>query len=187
MWSPLDPHQSKFNEIRNAHCLKRDDRIGVTPYFPYRFRHVLEGSMSGRRPLAMNDGANAKTVFIVDDDEAVRDSLSILLDAYGLGVEAFDSVAAFKHALGAKRGACLILDQHMPVTTGLEFLASSEGQDLGMPVILVTAHNDKEIRAQANEAGVFAFLAKPVDGDALMAAVTSAIARSRAMKYTEQR
>jgi FixJ family two-component response regulator len=178
--------KAKFEEVPNSHRLTRDHRIGETPYFPHHFRHVIEASVSGRRPRAMNDGANAKTVFIVDDDEAVRDSLSILLDAYGLGVEAFDSIAAFKRARGTKRGACLILDQHMPVTTGLEYLASSEGQDLDMPVILVTAHNDKEIRAQANEAGVFAFLAKPVDGDALMAAVASAIARSRAMQCSEQ-
>ena len=77
----------------------------------------------------MSNGSKG-TVFIVDDDAAVRDSLSILLDAYGLGVEAFDSVAAFRSARAEKHGACLILDQHMPVVTGLEFLASSEGNDL---------------------------------------------------------
>jgi two-component system, LuxR family, response regulator FixJ len=134
----------------------------------------------------MNNGSNAGTVFIVDDDAAVRDSLSILLDAYGLVVEAFDSVAAFRTACPAKRGACLILDQHMPVVTGLEFLASSDGRSLCMPVILVTAHNDKDIRAQADQAGVFAFLAKPVDSDALMAAVNSAIARKGGMRCAEE-
>ncbi len=134
----------------------------------------------------MNGGSTAETVFVVDDDAAVRDSLSTLLGAYGLAVEAFDSVAAFRSARPNDRGACLILDQHMPVVTGLEFLASPDGKRLRMPVILVTAHNDKEIRAQAAEAGVFAFLPKPVDIDALMAAVTSATARSRAMADTEQ-
>jgi two-component system, LuxR family, response regulator FixJ len=133
-----------------------------------------------------NEDPNAGTVFVVDDDAAVRDSLAILLDAYGLGVEAFDSIAAFKSAGTVKRGACLILDQHMPVVTGLEFLVSSDGKSLCMPVILVTAHNDKDIRAQADEAGVFAFLAKPVDAGVLMAAVTSAIARSGAMSCTKQ-
>ena len=133
-----------------------------------------------------NDASNAGTVLIVDDDAAVRDSLSILLDAYGLGVEAFDSIAAFNSARPVKRGACLILDQHMPVVTGLEFLGSSDGKNLCMPVILVTAHNDRDIRAQADEAGVFAFLAKPVDADALMATVTSAIARSRGMSCMKQ-
>jgi two-component system, LuxR family, response regulator FixJ len=135
----------------------------------------------------MNNGSNAETVFIVDDDAAVRDSLSTLLDAYGLGVEAFDSIAAFRSARPAKRGACLILDQHMPVVTGLEFLASLDGKSLCMPVILVTAHNDKDTRAQAHDAGVFAFLAKPVDADALMATVSSAIARRGAMTCTKQR
>lgn len=122
-----------------------------------------------------NEGSNARTVFIVDDDAAVRDSLFTLLDAHGFRVEAFDSVVAFGNAHPAKRGACLILDHHMPVVTGLEFLASSEGRGLCMPVILVTAHNDKEIRAQAKDAGVFAFLAKPVDGNELMTAVADAV------------
>jgi len=134
-----------------------------------------------------NDDPHARTVFIVDDDAAVRDSMSILLDAYGLGVEAFDSVAAFTNAGPAvRRGACLILDQHMPVVTGLQFLGSADGKNLCIPVILVTAHNDNEIRTQANAAGVFAFLAKPVDADALMAAVTRAIARSDAVPCTKQ-
>ena len=133
----------------------------------------------------MSDGSSTGTVFIVDDDAAVRDSLFILLDAYGFGVEAFDSVTAFS-ARPAKRGACLILDQHMPVVTGLEFLASPNGKSLHMPVILVTAHNDKDIRAQAQEAGVFAFLAKPVDADALMIAVNGAIAIDRNQGGTER-
>jgi two-component system, LuxR family, response regulator FixJ len=133
-----------------------------------------------------NSDSNQGTVFIVDDDAAVRDSLCILLDAYGLGVEAFDSIAAFKSARPVKRGACLILDQHMPTVTGLEFLGSSDGKNLCMPVILVTAHNDRNIRAQADEAGVFAFLAKPVDAAVLVAAVTSAVARGGAMSCMKQ-
>ena len=134
-----------------------------------------------------SDRSRAATVFIVDDDAAVRDSLSVLLDAYGFDVEAFDSIAAFTNAGPAvKRGACLILDQHMPVVTGLEFLGSADGKNLCIPVILVTAHNDKDIRAHADEAGVFAFLAKPVDADALMAAVTSAMSRGSAMPGATQ-
>ncbi len=130
--------------------------------------------------------SNAGTVFVVDDDAAVRDSLASLLDAYGLGVEAFDSIAAFRSARPVTRGACLILDQHMPVVTGLEFLGSSDGKNLCMPVILVTAQNDQNIRAQANEAGVFALLAKPVDAATLMAAVTSAMVRSGEMSCMKQ-
>lgn len=120
------------------------------------------------------------TVFIVDDDAAVRDSLSLLMEVHGLDVEAFDSVAAFRRAYRARNDACLVLDQHMPNVTGLDFLASADGRRLRLPVILVTAHSDKDIRAQARDAGVFAFLAKPVDSDALIAAVHCAIARGKA-------
>jgi len=126
-----------------------------------------------------NDGVTPGTVFIVDDDAAVRDSLSVLMEVHGLDVEAFDSVAAFKRAYRAKNRACLVLDQHMPNVTGLDFLTSSEGRDLPIPVILVTAHSDKDIRTQARDAGVFAFLAKPVDSDALLTAVGDAIAHGK--------
>ncbi len=129
-----------------------------------------------------DDNAIGRTVFIVDDDAAVRDSLMTLLEAYGIHVQAYDSVAAFRNGYRFGGGACLILDQHMPAVTGLEFLASAEGRKLLMPVILITAQSDKEIRAQAEEAGVFAFLAKPVAGDELMAAIDSAIARSGAFR-----
>jgi len=116
------------------------------------------------------------TVFIVDDDEAVRDSLAILLHVHGLEVEAFNSAAAFQRGYRARKNACLVLDHHMPNVTGLDFLRSSEGQALTLPVILVTAHDDKDIRAQAAGAGVFVFLAKPVDSGALLTAVADAIA-----------
>ena len=128
--------------------------------------------------MGSNDPDTA-TVFVIDDDVAVRDSLTTLLLAYGLAVEAFDSVASFKNAYRPARPACLILDQHLPVTTGLEFLASAEGRQLCMPVILATAQSDKDIRAQAAEAGVYAFLAKPVDTGALLAAIEGAIVRSK--------
>lgn len=124
-----------------------------------------------------DDNSDAATVFVIDDDPAVRDSFSTLLNAYGMAVEVYDSVLAFQRAYRARRGACLILDQHMPGTTGLEFLGSAEGKRLTMPVILVTAHNDKDTRTQATEAGVFAFLSKPVDSGLLMDAVADAIGR----------
>ena len=127
-----------------------------------------------------NETKHRGTVMIVDDDAAVRDSLSTLLEAYELGVEAYESIATFKQAYRPHSLSCLILDQHMPVTSGLEFLASPEGKRLSLPVILITAQSDDDIRAKAKELGVFAFLTKPVAGDELMAVIGNAIDYSAA-------
>ena len=123
-----------------------------------------------------DDGTSSKgTVFIVDDDAAVRDSLATLLEAYGLDVCAYDSVNAFARNYRPHPHACLILDQHMPAMTGLEFLSSPEGRNMTMPAILVTGGSDKDIRAQAAEIGVFAFLAKPVASNELISAIVGAL------------
>lgn len=113
-------------------------------------------------------------VFIVDDDEAVRDSLKLLLEAYGMGVEDYPSTAAFAGAYQGG-GACLILDQHLPGATGLDFLGSAEGMALDLPVILLTGRADPALRARAAAIGVSAFLEKPVADDLLLTAIRGAI------------
>jgi two-component system, LuxR family, response regulator FixJ len=115
-------------------------------------------------------------VFIVDDDEAVRDSLRLLLEAYGMAVEDYASTAEFARGYRIGGGdACLILDQHLPGSTGLDFLSSSDGAKLDLPVILLTGRADAAIRARAVQLGVRAFLEKPVSDDGLLAAIRSAL------------
>ena len=84
-------------------------------------------------------------VFVVDDDEAVRDSIKMLLEVHGIEVEDYKSAAAFaRHYRKPSRG-CVILDQHLPVLTGVDFLSSPEGRRLGVPVILITGRGDPEL------------------------------------------
>jgi FixJ family two-component response regulator len=115
-------------------------------------------------------------VFIVDDDEAVRDSLRLLLEAYGMTVQDYASTAEFARGYRADGGAaCLILDQHLPGSTGLDFLSSTDGAKLDLPVILLTGRADAAIRARAVQLGVSAFLEKPVSDDVLLATIRSAL------------
>lgn len=114
-------------------------------------------------------------VFIVDDDEAVRDSLKMLLESYGMDVEEYASTREFAHAYRPGSRQCLILDQHLPGGTGLDFLASSLGAALDLPVILVTGRGDGSIRDKAHEMGVQAYLEKPVADDILLAAIEHAV------------
>jgi FixJ family two-component response regulator len=117
----------------------------------------------------------AARIFIVDDDEAVRDSLKLLLESYGMDVEDYSSTADFSRHYRGGAAACLILDQHLPGSTGLDFLSSTEGVALALPVILLTGRADGAIRARAAQLGVSAFLEKPVTEDVLLAAIRKAL------------
>lgn len=102
------------------------------------------------------------TVFVVDDDEAVRDSIKTLLEVHGFEVEDFSSTSEFAKRYRKPPRGCLILDQHLPVTTGLEFLGSAAGRELDIPVILITGQGDPKIEQRAGEAGAAEYLQKPI-------------------------
>jgi two-component system response regulator FixJ len=120
------------------------------------------------------------TVYVVDDDDGVRDSLKILLESYGVGVEAFESTEAFLHGYQRKPHTCLVLDQHLPGSTGLDFLDSPAGAGLDLPVILVTGRGDANLEKRAIAAGCVAYLEKPIDDRALVAAIERAVANGLA-------
>jgi two-component system, LuxR family, response regulator FixJ len=104
--------------------------------------------------------AMLRTVAVVDDDEAVRDSLQFLLGTSGHVTEVFASAAEFlkseMHHL-----ACLILDHHMPHMTGLELLERLRDLGVGIPVLLITGSPSPAIAAQAAALGVERVLEKP--------------------------
>jgi two-component system response regulator FixJ len=110
--------------------------------------------------------------YVVDDDEAVRDSLKVLLEIHGIEVEDYASAGAFAdHYRRPERGV-LILDQHLPQRTGLDFLNSPAGRGLGIPVILITGRGDDALEARARAAGAAAYLQKPVSQKVLLATVS---------------
>ena len=102
----------------------------------------------------MSGASEAATVFVIDDDDAVRDSLKLLLESHALCVREFASGQEFLDSVGPSPRGCLILDLHLPVISGLEFLLRFSSRLRDMPVILLTGRPDATTRSRALEAGV---------------------------------
>ena len=122
--------------------------------------------------------ASEPIIYLVDDDEAVRDSLKLLLEAHGMAVEDYPSTDEFARGHQRGRNGCLILDHHLPGTSGLDFLAAQDGALTGLPVIMITGRGDPAIRARAEQLGVRAFLEKPVSLEPLLASIRQALGQA---------
>ncbi len=115
------------------------------------------------------------TVFLVDDDDFVRDSLAALLEAYDFKVEAFSSGRDFLAERNGHAEGCLLLDIHMPGLSGLDLLKKLRAEQEATPVILITGRRDRAIEEQAKALGAIALLDKPVPPAALVAALRQAL------------
>jgi len=116
-----------------------------------------------------------QTVFIVEDDAAVRDSLGLLLGLQGFRTQSFSCAEDFLRIYQPSWAGCLLLDVRMPGMNGLELQESLRRQGLALPVIIMTAHGDITTVRSALKSGAVDFLEKPVDPAALLAAVRTAL------------
>ena len=123
--------------------------------------------------------ADAPLVHIVDDDEAVRDSLSVLLESADLSVRTYESATAFLDALPGLGAGCVLTDVQMPGLDGLALQRRLTALGIRLPVIVMTGHGDVPIAVEALKAGAADFLEKPFDDAQLLSAVQTALAASR--------
>ena len=124
----------------------------------------------------------AQTVFVVDDDEAVRDSIQELVESVGLQAEGYDSALAFLDAFESQRPGCLVLDVRMAEMSGLVLQERLNELKASIPVILLTGHGDVPMAVQAMRSGAVDFIQKPYREQALLdsinvALTTDAVAR----------
>ncbi len=115
----------------------------------------------------MHNGSH-RTVAVVDDDDAVRDSLRFLLEAAGFSVATFGSAAQFLDEAKLSELACLVVDQHMPDQTGLQLVNSLRRQGTRLRVALMTGSPSSDLVRMADELGVAKVMEKPLDDDALL-------------------
>jgi two-component system, LuxR family, response regulator FixJ len=120
------------------------------------------------------------TVFIVDDDEAVRNSLRLLIRSLGLAPVALGSARAFLDQYEPWQPGCLVLDVRMPQMSGLELQQLLNAQGAVLPVIFITGHGDVPMAVEAMQAGAFDFLQKPFREQDLIDRIQRALERDRA-------
>ncbi|MCK9389286.1 MAG: response regulator [Sulfuritalea sp.] len=115
------------------------------------------------------------TVFIVDDDEAMRDALSMLMRAAGLRAETFASAKDFLHHCTPRLSGCLLLDIRMPEMSGLELQAELHKRRIHLPIVFLTGHGDVPMAVRAMKDGAVDFIQKPVGEHRLVMAVMKAL------------
>ena len=130
--------------------------------------------------------AEGPIVFVVDDDQSVRDSLRRLITSVGLRVEVFPSAQAFLSAPRPDVPGCLVLDVRLPGLSGLDLQRELAQSHATLPIIFLTGHGDIPMSVQAMKAGAVEFLTKPFRGQELLDAIRHAIERDRAERATRQ-
>ena len=119
------------------------------------------GPNESRSPLDAGNGSEEKTVFVVEDDEAVRDALTLLLESVDLKVRTFDSAREVLEAYEPSWKGCLVLDIRMPGLSGLELQERLLQMGCSLPIIFVTGHGDVQMAVRALRKGAIDFLLKP--------------------------
>ena len=118
-----------------------------------------------------------RLIYIVDDDEAVRDSLSLLLEARGHTVRSFASAPEFLAAMPSLRPGCLIADIRMPEMDGLELQQRLIERAMPFPLIVITGHGDVPLAVRAMKAGAVDFIEKPFAAETILNSAAAALMR----------
>jgi two-component system response regulator TtrR len=130
---------------------------------------------------------NEQTVFVVDDDEAMRDSLAWLLESNGLRVNSFDSGEAFLVAYRKDMAGCLVLDVRMPGMSGLELHERLQALQSDLPIIFVTGHGDVPMAVSALKKGAADFIEKPFNDKEILRLIEQCLAVDREQSVRRRR
>ena len=133
----------------------------------------------------MNSGAPS-TVYIIDDDEAIRASIGGLLKSVGLRSESFASAQEFLSSGAAVKPGCLVLDVRLPGLNGLEFQRKLAEEGIDIPIVFITGHGDIPMSVKAIKSGAVEFLTKPFREQDLLDAIDQALERDRVRRLDQR-
>jgi two-component system, LuxR family, response regulator FixJ len=118
-------------------------------------------------------------IHVIDDDEAVRDSLAFLLGTADFRVKTYESAVQFLENLGVPGHGCVVTDVRMPGMSGLELVRELNRRAVGLPVVVITGHGDVPLAVEAMRGGVIDFIEKPFADDTILAALKAALERGQ--------
>jgi len=126
------------------------------------------------------------TIFVIDDQKAVRDALAEMLSVFGFTVETFASADSFLAAQHAPQFGCVVADVRMPGTSGIELVRELARRNMTFPVVLISGHADVPMAVAGIKAGAEDFIEKPVDDAQLVAAINRGLARAFSERTKQQ-
>ena len=139
------------------------------------------------KPAPKDAGKPAKsTVFVVDDDESVREALSSLIRSAGMRVELFSSAGEYLRGKAPDGPSCLVLDVNLPGLSGMDLQRHLTAANNPIPIIFITGHGDIPMSVRAMKAGAVEFLTKPFRDQDLLDAVQIALERDRARRSLDK-
>lgn len=124
--------------------------------------------------------ASDSIVHIIDDDEAIRESLGFLLESAGFETRAYESAECFLETAADLSGGCIVSDVRMPGISGLDLTRHLKAMRLDLPIIMITGHGDVPLAVEAMKAGVTDFLEKPFNDETLLTAIKAALSQTAA-------
>jgi two-component system CheB/CheR fusion protein len=173
-----------LREIARNDCVQRNKPVKAE-----ELTHLVGSLLAEKRsaspqasapePATVTNGAPPPTVFVVDDDGALRDALRGLIEQEGRPVEVYGSAQEFLDAYRSGRNGCLVVDCRMPDMDGIELLERLKAEGHELPTIMITGYADVPLAVRAMKAGAASFIEKPVRADELLAAVDRALEQTR--------
>ncbi|QBM18389.1 response regulator protein TmoT [Marinobacter sp. JH2] len=134
----------------------------------------------------MNPNKDAQTVFVIDDDTDVRDSLKWLLESVGLNVQSYENALAFFEGFDTRASGCIVMDVRMPGLSGINAQKKLPEYNIELPVIMISAHGNVDMAVTALTQGAITFIEKPFDDQVLIDHVHNALEKDRA-RFAQRR
>jgi len=135
----------------------------------------------------MSENSLQPMVFVVDDDEAMRDSIACLLESVHLSSRMFSDPRAFLEFCDPNQQGCVLLDIRMPGMSGMELLENLRANGVTLPIIIITGHGDVPLAVRALKLGAFDFVQKPFNADDLLDRVHAALKQVQERRQNDRR
>jgi FixJ family two-component response regulator len=153
---------------------RRAMEAGAVAFLPKPFSDELL-LQTLRSALAEQLKAKANLISVVDDDESIRRTMTLLIQSFGFQAAVFDSAESLLKSRQLHETSCLIVDVQMPGMNGLQLQRHLASSGYKIPIVFITAYDNKESRQQAMQAGAVAFLSKPFDDELLLETIRATL------------